>query len=142
MTKQSKQNPILFNDKGDGTFNPSILFSACIVGQLTRYDGNGLSIQLFKDLLDQGKSVAICAEVASGLPIPRPPCEVEPGKSAAEVLDGDAKVISIDGVDFTKEFIDGANQVLQMCLKYKIKTAILRAKSPSWRLWLSLRWEV
>jgi uncharacterized protein YbbK (DUF523 family) len=111
-----------------------LLMSACLIGQCCRYDAqNGKSIvtpRLHK-MLNNGEVAVICPELAGGLGVPRDPCEIEAGKTAANVLEGSGKVISIKSEDKTEGFVKGAQTSLELIRKYSIKTAILKEDSPS-----------
>lgn len=58
------------------------------------------------------------------------PCEII-GGDGSDVLDGKAYVQTEDGADKTAEFIAGANAVLALAKECGVKSAILKAKSPS-----------
>jgi uncharacterized protein YbbK (DUF523 family) len=81
-------------------------------------------------MVAEGHAVAICPEVAGGLPIPRLPAEIQ-GGDGRDVLEGRAKVVRQDGVDITEAFIKGAHQALSLARKVGAKKAILKARSPS-----------
>ena len=108
-----------------------ILVSRCLLGHRVRYDG-GASGPF--DLLDQwiaeGRVVPLCPEVAGGLPTPRAAAEI-PGGQGAEVLDGQASVITTDGEDVSAAFLSGAWQALELVQKHAIRIAVLKAHSPS-----------
>jgi len=108
-----------------------ILISACLLGEKVRYDGNDLSSDLLiehpilKSWLKQNQLISICPEVSGGLPIPRPPAEIQK-------LDGNLiKIINIKNIDVTNEFSIGAKKALAVCQKNNIKIAILTESSPS-----------
>lgn len=73
----------------------------------------------------------MCPEQTGGLSTPREPSEVEPGKTAKDVLNGAGRVLTKSGKDLTKEYINGAKEVLELCKNLSIKIAVLKAKSPS-----------
>lgn len=79
---------------------------------------------------DEERLVAICPEVAGGLPVPRLPAEIQYG-DGSNVLDGTAKVFEVEGRDVTQSFIDGANKALKLALANNCKVAILTERSPS-----------
>ena len=79
---------------------------------------------------DEERLIAICPEVAGGLPVPRLPAEIQFG-DGSNVLDSNAKVVQVDGKDVTQSFIDGANKALKLALANNCKAAILTEKSPS-----------
>lgn len=110
-----------------------ILMSACLLGQKVRYDG-GDCLQNHSRLqawLDAGKVVTICPEMAGGLATPRPPAEIQGGKTGDVVLQGLATVLTSTGIDVTEEFVKGAQKALALAQKHQVRVAILKAKSPS-----------
>ena len=97
-----------------------ILISACLVGDNVKYNGgNNLSPKI-SALLEKYELVPFCPEVEGGLSIPRSPSERK-GQS----------VINQDGEDVTDAFYRGAELAYNICLYLKIKTAILKERSPS-----------
>jgi len=101
-----------------------ILISACFLGERVRYNGiaQQLSSKLLQQWKKQGRLIPICPEVISGLPVPRPP---------AEINQSTKKVMTIESVDVTKQFTQGAQQALLLCQQYNIKFALLKESSPS-----------
>mgnify|MGYP000058890973 FL=1 len=100
-----------------------LLVSACLLGEKVRYDGKG-QLQQHKQLKHwqrQGIIVSFCPEVSGGLPIPRPPAEIQK----------DSRIITQQGLDVSAQFIIGAKQALLLCQKYQIKYALLKESSPS-----------
>lgn len=97
-----------------------LLISACILGKNTKYNGGNNYHPLVEKLKEKYELICCCPEVDGGLSIPRDPSEV--------VLD---KVISINGIDVTKEYTKGALVALDLVKKYKIKKALLKDGSPS-----------
>ncbi len=99
-----------------------ILVSACLLGQDVRYDGGNCLIQsdLIQKWQKEGRLIALCPEMAGGLPAPRPPCEIREGR----VIDASAQ-------DWTKEFDLGAKQALELVEKQQIKYALMKERSPS-----------
>jgi uncharacterized protein YbbK (DUF523 family) len=108
-----------------------ILVSRCLLGHPVRYDGGGFDpqAQLLRWQAEE-RVVAICPEVAGGLPTPRPPAEI-PGGQGAQVLDGLLEVRSIEGADFTAAFLRGAEQAVTLAARHHIRFALLKARSPS-----------
>nr|WP_299878730.1 DUF523 domain-containing protein [uncultured Cocleimonas sp.] len=106
--------------------------SACLIGKPVRYNGADLMLDhpLMTKWRDEERLVAICPEVAGGLPTPRLPAEIQFG-DANSVLDGKTKILQVDGEDVTQMFIDGANKALQLALANNCKVAILTERSPS-----------
>ena len=83
-----------------------------------------------RDVAVEGRVVALCPEVAGGLPTPRAAAEI-PGGQGAQVLDGHARVITTEGEDVSAEFLSGAQQALALVQQHAIRIAVLKANSPS-----------
>ena len=109
-----------------------LLISACLLGQKVRYDGTDKDRRevLLNELIAQNRVVAICAEVAGGLPVPRLPAEIQNG-DGNNVLNEQARVVDSSGQDVTAEFVSGAQQALALTQQHDIRAAILKARSPS-----------
>jgi len=108
-----------------------ILVSRCLLGHRVRYDGGASGpFDQLQQWLDEGRVVPLCPEVAGGLPTPRPAAEI-PGGQGAQVLDGQALVITVEGEDVSAAFLSGAYQALELVQKHGIRIAILKANSPS-----------
>lgn len=108
-----------------------ILVSRCLLGHRVRYDGGAHGpYDLLQQWLDEGRVVALCPEVAGGLPTPRPPAEIAGGQGA-QVLEGRLPVLTIDGADVTSAFVAGAQQALALVHEHGIRLALLKARSPS-----------
>lgn len=108
-----------------------ILVSRCLLGHRVRYDGGAHGpYDLLQQWLDEGRVVALCPEVAGGLPTPRSPAEIAGGQGA-QVLDGRLPVLTIDGADVTSAFVAGAQQALALVHEHGIRLALLKARSPS-----------
>ncbi|CAL7871045.1 hypothetical protein A2U10_03410 [Fusobacterium necrophorum subsp. funduliforme] len=97
-----------------------ILISACLLGIPCRYDGRDNKIESLNLLQQQFDFVPICPEQLGGLSTPRCPCEIQGNK-----------VMSKEGKDYTREFQEGAEKSLKLAKQWNIKTALLKAKSPS-----------
>ena len=97
-----------------------ILISACLMGINCRHDGTNA---LRKDLIKRYSNkvlIPVCPEQLGGLPTPRPQAEKY-----------NSRVIDINGRDVTKEFTNGAYEVLKIAKLFNIKKALLKEKSPS-----------
>jgi uncharacterized protein YbbK (DUF523 family) len=110
-----------------------ILVSACLMGHAVRYDGRAkpLAHPALDRWLAEGRLITICPEMSAGMPVPRLPAEIEPGKSAAEVLSGGARVLEINGDDVTAEFRQAAENALALALETGCAYALLIDGSPS-----------
>lgn len=101
-----------------------ILISACLMGELVRYDAGHCLIT--SDVLsiwkNEGRLVPLCPEMAGGLPAPRSPCE----------RDADTgHIFDKEGVDYTAAFEKGSEIALGLVQKENIRFALLKEQSPS-----------
>ncbi|CUX32814.1 conserved hypothetical protein [Agrobacterium tomkonis CFBP 6623] len=112
---------------------PKILISACLLGQPVRYDGKGKSLShpAIERWRSEGRLVTICPEMAGGMPVPRPPAEIERGASGLDVLEGRARVLEVTGGDVTAQFIAGAQKALAFAKANGCTHALLIDGSPS-----------
>src|SRR3989338_4992651 len=110
-----------------------LLISACLLGQKVRYDGNDnlQTHERLQAMVAAGDVVSICPEMAGGLDTPREPAEIEPRATALDVIHGRAKIITLNGVDVTVEYLAGAHKALQLAQQHQVRVAILKARSPS-----------
>ncbi|WP_409298100.1 DUF523 domain-containing protein [Pseudomonas sp. KCJK8993] len=108
-----------------------ILVSRCLLGHRVRYDGGASGpFDQLAAWQQEGRVVALCPEVAGGLPTPRAAAEI-PGGQGIDVLQGRAPVMSTAGEDVSAEFLCGARQALALVEKHGIRIAVLKANSPS-----------
>jgi uncharacterized protein YbbK (DUF523 family) len=108
-----------------------IVISPCLIGIKTRWDESCDEHQEILNLVKSNQAIFMCAEQLGGMTTPREPSEIEPGKTATDVLDGNAKVYSITGKDVTEQFVVGAQRILNFCLDVGVEIAILQSYSPS-----------
>ena len=109
---------------------PVYLVSACLLGFPTVYDGGArLWVELIA-LAARVWVVPICPEVAGGLPVPRSPAEIV-GGDGDDVLEGQARVVTVAGEDVTEAYLRGAECALAVVRRHAITTAIFRQRSPS-----------
>jgi len=108
-----------------------ILVSRCLLGHRVRYDGGAHGpFGPLERWQQEGRVVALCPEVAGGLPTPRPPAEI-PGGQGGQVLDGLQPVLTVEGEDVSAAFLAGAEIALQLVREHGIRLAVLKARSPS-----------
>ncbi len=109
-----------------------LLLSACLAGQPVRYDGASKPqyLEQLQMLIDNGRAVIFCPELAGGMAVPRDAAEIQ-GGDGDQVLNGLARVITVNGEDVTGDFISGAQKALQLCQRESITIAVLTEKSPS-----------
>ncbi|WP_376998906.1 2-thiouracil desulfurase family protein [Bordetella pertussis] len=110
-----------------------VLVSACLLGRPVRYDGRDAATghPVLARWQAERRVVAVCPEVAGGLPTPRPPAEIDAGAGGAAVLDGLAQVREASGVDVSAAFVEGARQALALVRERGIRVAVLKEGSPS-----------
>ena len=110
-----------------------LLISACMAGDPVRYDGQGkgLSTATLNALKTRFELQPVCPECLGGLSTPRPPAEIEPGGTASEVCQGQARVIAKTGEDVTEAFREGARLTLACARTHGATVALLKANSPS-----------
>jgi len=106
------------------------LVSACLCGICSRFDGKDARDDQIAELVKRGKAIPICPEELGGLPVPRPPAEIEKG-DGQDVLSQQSQVISRNGENLTPFFLRGAFASLRIAKRFKIKKAILKQESPS-----------
>lgn len=106
------------------------LVSACLLGQNCKYNGKNNYNKAFWKLVKTKKIVPFCPEQAGGLTTPRLPAEIQ-GKDGFDVLKGNSKVVTCDGVDVTKNYVKGAKETLKIIKLFGVQRAILKSKSPS-----------
>lgn len=109
---------------------PIYLVSACLVGLCTRYDGKIKENHKCIAGLQKAHWIPVCPEQLGGLPTPREAADII-GGDGADVLAGTAKVITKSGRDITRQFIQGAEQVLHLARMHNVQAVFLKARSPS-----------
>jgi uncharacterized protein YbbK (DUF523 family) len=107
-----------------------ILVSSCLAGLEVRYNGtHSLNNKICK-LVEEKKAVTICPELLGGFTTPRESAEIVGGEGE-DVLDGKAKVVGKSGQDVTDLYLKGAYATLDIAIKVKATTVILKENSPS-----------
>jgi uncharacterized protein YbbK (DUF523 family) len=107
-----------------------VLVSACLAGLCTRYDGKLRPSPACLEELAGRHWLPVCPEQLGGLPTPRPAADLAGGDGFA-VLAGRARVVTRDGQDVTRHFLQGARQCLALVQAQNIRRAYLKAGSPS-----------
>lgn len=107
-----------------------ILVSSCLLGLDTKYNGNSNANELLIEYCCYGKFIPVCPEQLGGLSTPRAASEII-GGCGEDVLKGRCRVMSDSGVDETKEYIKGAEEVIKIVKMFPVKAAILKQRSPS-----------
>lgn len=103
------------------------------MGRKVRFDGRAKPVDdaTVERWRAEGRLVVHCPEVAGGLPVPRPPAEIESGADAADVLAGRARILTPEGVDVTDHFVSGARAALATARGQGVAVALLKQSSPS-----------
>ena len=107
-----------------------VLISACLLGVKCRHNGRDSKSEEVLERFGGDELVPVCPEQLGGLSTPRPPAEIV-GGDGADVIDGSASVITVDGEDRTSEFLGGARQALEIAKSHNAAHAVLKSKSPS-----------
>ena len=97
-----------------------ILISACLIGLNCKYNGGNNENSKLVELMKEKDLIPICPEQLGGLKTPRASDERT-----------QEKVLTKEGIDVTKEYQKGAEEVLKLAKKLNIKKAILKSRSPS-----------
>ncbi|BBB26021.1 DUF523 domain-containing protein [Amphritea japonica] len=102
-----------------------ILISACLLGNKVRFDGkdNLIDNDLIHRLNRQGRLVSVCPEIEGGLPIPRPPAEIQDKFPL--------RITGINGEDVTPQFLAGAERAIEIAERENCCCALLKSRSPS-----------
>lgn len=106
------------------------IISACLLGVRCRYDGGDSRNETVMKQKETSELIPVCPEEAGGLPTPRPPAEIV-GGDGDDVLNGKAKVMTVNGTDVTDAYLKGAYHALQVAQSHGATQVILKARSPS-----------
>ena len=104
-----------------------VLVSACLLGKNCRFNGRHSYMPELENL--NVEWVPVCPEEAGGLGTPRPAAEMQ--GSAESILNGDGSIITNNGKDITRKFIQGAEGSFEKGLNSEADYAILKSHSPS-----------
>ncbi|KZR57648.1 DUF523 domain-containing protein [Bacillus badius] len=107
-----------------------ILVSSCLAGLEVRYNGSHSLDSSVRDLIKNGKAIAVCPELMGGFSTPREPAEIV-GGTGEDVLRGTAKVIEKSGRDVTELYIKGAYETLEKAKEVNASIVVLKEYSPS-----------
>ncbi len=98
-----------------------LLVSACLLGVPCNHQGRASTSQAVVGLRRGRRLIAVCPEVAGGLPTPRPAAEVQPS----------GRVRTEAGDDVTDAYERGAAQAVRLATVAGAAGAVLKARSPS-----------
>lgn len=112
-----------------------VLVSRCLLGEACRWDGRSKPapavFAALGGLEARVRWIPVCPETDGGLPTPRPPCEIEYGRTAGDVLDGRGRIATRPGRDCTAPYVEGARRALTAARSSGARVALLKARSPS-----------
>jgi uncharacterized protein YbbK (DUF523 family)/RimJ/RimL family protein N-acetyltransferase len=110
-----------------------VLVSACLLGEPVRHDGGDKrsGSAVLARWRAEGRIVPVCPELAGGLPVPRPPAEIDAAAGGAAVLAGRARVRDVHGRDVSAAFVAGADAALALARRHGARVAVLKQASPS-----------
>ena len=97
-----------------------IAVSACLLGENCKYDGGNNDSEKVHRFVQGHEVIAVCPEVAGGLPTPRVPAEIVNGI-----------VTMKDGKNVDAEFRSGAQAEVNRILEQQVELCILQSRSPS-----------
>ncbi len=99
-----------------------ILISACLYGDLVRYDGKQILLDdpLLLKWKEEGRLIQVCPEVYGGLEVPRSDCQIV----------GD-RVLNRKGEDVTAAFQLGAKEAVRLAKVHEVAFAVMKDRSPS-----------
>lgn len=100
--------------------NERIIISACLAGVNCKYNGGNNEVEKITRFINEHNVILVCPEQMGGMPTPRCPAELKSDK-----------VITKRGKDVTENYVKGAKEVLKIAKRYKVKKAVLKARSPS-----------
>lgn len=109
-----------------------VLVSGCLGGAPLRFNATGVPVRspIWDRWAAEGRLVPLCPEIAVGFPVPRPPAEIV-GGSAADVLDGAARVRESTGDDVTELFRAAARRAADRAVRAGAGLAVLVDGSPT-----------
>lgn len=107
-----------------------IIVSSCLAGRPCRYDGTAKPNEKIMRMVREGFALP-GLRGGTGRTSNSAQTVRDNRRRRRDVLDGKAYVQTEDGADKTAEFIAGANAVLALAKECGVKSAILKAKSPS-----------
>lgn len=107
-----------------------VLVSACLAGRECTYQATHRATSEVLRLVSEGRAVLVCPEEEAGLGTPRPEAEVQEA-TGEDVLDGRARVLTVEGEDVTEQYLRGARIATDRAAKTGCAVAILKARSPA-----------
>jgi uncharacterized protein YbbK (DUF523 family) len=109
---------------------PRYIVSACLIGKHCRYNGEDKAHAGVLRFLRGKRYVAVCPEMLAGWGVPRPPVEFH-GGGAAELAEGEARIVDNRGRDRTPSLMRGIKKALAKARSLGVRGAVLKERSPS-----------
>lgn len=103
-----------------------ILVSACLARVKCRYNGKDAFNEKILELMRESEIICVCPELLAGQPVPRCACNIH-GGDGGSVINGTAKVIGTDGLDYTQSYLNGAKKALEIALENNVTCAYLKS---------------
>lgn len=105
---------------------PILGISSCLLGEKVRYDARIRDYHgLVEELQNTFQLLPFCAEVASGLPVPREPMDLF-------VINGEIRMLTINSKkDITTAILRVANEAIDSFRNQDVCGFLFKAKSPS-----------
>ncbi|MDP6560745.1 MAG: DUF523 domain-containing protein [Candidatus Binatia bacterium] len=106
------------------------IVSACLIGEPCRYDGESKKHPGITRYLRKKDYLTLCPEMLAGWGSPRPSVQFF-GGGAVGVVHGKTKIKDCRGRDRTESLLRGVSRALRQALRFGVREAILKDKSPS-----------
>jgi len=107
-----------------------VAICACLLGIPCNYKAEKKVVKKAWDIFRKNQAIIVCPELLAGLEAPRESCETV-GGDGQQVLAGQAKVLSKTGRDYTKQYLKGSAEAIDMIKKFGAKKVYLQPRSPS-----------
>ncbi len=114
------------------TMKNKILVSACLMGFRVRYNGSDKArvIAQLSQWQQEQRLVIHCPELAAGLPVPRPPAEIQLA-DGHDVMHGHGRIVENTGQDVTEHYQLAAWLALRAAQESGCCAALLTDGSPT-----------
>jgi len=105
---------------------PVIVMSACLAGRRTRYDGRPVyAARIVEYLARDFDIVAVCPEVAAGLPVPREPINLEGTPFSPTMIGVQSRT------DYTFRVTGRLIEIMEGLLRQRPAAFVLKSRSPT-----------
>lgn len=105
---------------------PVIVMSACLAGRRTRYDGRPVyAARIVEYLAREFDIVAVCPEVAAGLPVPREPINLEGTPFSPAMIGTQSRT------DYTFRVTSRLIEIMDGVMAQRPAAFVLKSRSPT-----------